>query len=143
MHAAPAITPAALLGCLPGLELNGRYPLQRFGSLPQIINTKQNSCMNVQLKNDSIPHFNSKAFMYRYDVIVLFFNVKGKATGNVIVNTKWFAINEAAGTTLFNVSVPKSSKLYVMCLRLHAGRKDEPVNELSSQGMGVWKAGSW
>ena len=135
MHAAPAITPVVLLGCLPGLELNGRYPLQRFGSLPQIINIKQNSCMNVQLKNDSIPHFNGKGAIYRYDIIVLFFNAKGKATGNVVLNTKWFAINETASITLFNVGVPKNSKLYVMCLRLHAGRKNEPINELRSQGM--------
>ena len=139
MHGATDTTPAALLKSLTGLELNSRYPLQRLGAPAFIITMLLKNQLTIELQNRHTLHFNNKVTAYRYDVIVLFFNSKCKTTGDVVLNSKWFTVDEAAGVTTFDVALPKSSKFYLLCLRLHGGKDDEPLNELGSQGMQVVK----
>jgi hypothetical protein len=141
MHRAKDTKPVTLLGSLKGLEMNSRYPSNRFGPLPFITAALQKRCMTVQLNNEHTLQFNTKADAYRYDMIVLFFNAKGKAVDTIVISSKWFAVHEAAGTLTFDVAIPKSSKLYLLCLRIHAGKDEQPLNELSSQGVHIEQAG--
>ena len=142
MHSAANTTTAALLTSLTGLDFNSRYPLQRFGT-PAFITTKPlKNELSIALQNMHTLHFNNKVVAYRYELIVLFFDAKGKTTGEIVLNSKWFTIHEAAGVIMFDIILPKSSKFYLVCLRLHGGKDDEPLNELSSQGMQIVKVGS-
>lgn len=140
MHAAPAVTPVALLGSLAGLELNDRYPLKRFGASFFVTVTSQNGNLAIALKEYNAPRFNSKVTAYRYDVMVLFFNVKGKATGDVLLSSDWFVTNAGADNIQFYITPPEFSNLYLICLRLHGGTGDEAINELGTQGMQIVKA---
>jgi hypothetical protein len=141
MHNATDMKPAALLNSLTGLELNSRYPFERFGMLPFVTVTPRKQHIAIQLKNEHTLHFNTKAAVYRYDVIVLFFNAKGKAVDSVVMSSKWFKIREAAGVIPFDAEVPKNSRLYLICLRIHGGKDDDALNELGSQGMYIKQAG--
>jgi hypothetical protein len=121
--------------------LNRRYPFKRFGMPPSVTVTPQKGHITIQLKNEHILAFSSKAAIYRYDVIVLFFNAKGKAADSVVMSSKWFQIHEAAGIIPFDAEVPKNSRLYLICLRIHGGKDDDALNELGSQGMYIKQAG--
>ena len=142
MHKASDMRLVALLNSLTGLELNSHYPFKRLGMLPFVTAALHKTHISIQLRNDHTLHFNNKASVYRYDVVVLFFNAKGKAADSVEMSSKWFLIHEAAGIISFDAAVPKGSKLYVLCLRIHAGRNDDPLNELSSQAMRIVQAGA-
>jgi hypothetical protein len=142
MHGANDTCIASLLNSLEGLELNSRYPLRRFGMPPFITATSRKNYITIQLRNEHTLHFNNKAATYRYDVIVLFFSAKGKAVNSAMMSSKWFKTGEAAGIIPFDAEVPKSSKLYVICLRIHAGKADNPLNELGSQGMCIEQTGT-
>lgn len=142
MHAAKHITTIALLNSLKGLELNSRYPLQRFGQPPQIIITLEKKNMTAALRSYSPLQLKDKIKQYRYDLIILFINLKNKVCGFVVLNSEWFDAGKVAKPVSFTTTIPAGSKVYVLCLRLHGGRNDEPLNELASQGMAVMQTGN-
>jgi hypothetical protein len=137
LHKATAITPAAMLQSLAGLELNSRYPLKRFGNLIFLHAEMHNDEMQVLLKNQFAPHFRKEEEGYCYDMIVLFFNTAGKTICSEMVRSRWMKYDEAAGELSFTFSIPAGSALYLLCLRLHTGSNGVPTNGIMSQGMRI------
>jgi len=137
LHKVTAITTAAMLQSLAGLELNSRYPLKRFDNTFFIDTEKRKDKMDVHFKKQFAPHFAKPVEGYCYDVIVLFFNKEGKATGSETARSRWIKYDEASGELAFTFSIPACSAFYLLCLRLHTGNNGVPTNGIMSQGMRI------
>jgi len=142
MHKATDITVPALLNSIAGTELNSKYSIKRFGSLPVLHVAANSKQLSVTLTNGFAVPFKSPGDCYCYDVIVLFFSGKGKGIAHDYKRSAWLKKGGAAGVVPFEFDIPKDSALYLLCLRLHLGKQLQVIDNLGTQGMCIVKAGS-
>jgi hypothetical protein len=140
IHGANATTAAALLESIVGMDLQSRYPLQRFGK-PPFVKCTAKKTLSIELSSMNKMHLTKGCDEYCFDTVVCFFTVKGKGVEQQVQRSKWFKQDEVPGNIAFDFALPKRSGLYLVCLRLHGGMNGVAVDFIATQGMMVVGAG--
>ena len=126
-----------LLRSLGGMEINSRYALARFGSVPEFAIEMNRKNMQTEMKPLMPPHLNKKDNCYQYELFVLLFSGKGVCIQHAMQQTKWINDKEAPGKQVFNFEKPANTKYYLLCLHLQGGINGIATDVLGSRGMAL------
>ena len=124
-----------LIQALEGLELNSRYTLKRFGSLPSFTVEHKKKVLDVKMKLGMPPHLNKNDNCYQYALIALLFNAKGVCIHHSSASTAWVSKNEKINTFEFSFEKPAGTKYFLLCLELKGGVNGIETGTLASRGM--------
>ena len=130
-----------LLKTLEGMELNSKYPLQRFGSgLLALVKWSKKTCA-VSLHSSMLTHIKSSDTQYCYELFLLLLGKDEKHDGLLSGRTEWKDKGEADGESTFSFSMPRKMEYYVLCLHLMTGTDGKETGTLASRGMRIVEVG--
>jgi hypothetical protein len=134
---------ADLLGSLEGLELNKNYPLQRLVSVLTVGMEVKEKELLVVLGPMRPPSFQKKvrADSYYYEVFVLWMDQEGNVCGVSREGTEWVQIKEVVQGYEFRFKQPETTKYFMICLSIEAGKENKKIGMLGGKGMRVMKVG--
>ena len=123
-----------LLSSLHKTEINNRYQLIRFGSLPAlaVVHTKRKLRIEIE---PYMPRLTGNDDCYKYAFITLLFNGKGVCVHHSIQETKWLTEDEEAGKEIFVFNSTTGIKYCLLCLGLQGGIERIATDTFSSRGM--------
>ena len=130
-----------LLPALNGMELNPKYPLQRFARPFLLPVENREGKLVVRLKDIMRPRVKSKDTQYGYELFLLLLGKKTAADTIIQASTGWMGIEVASGEMVFTYTLPEKMKHYVLCLHFMTGNDGEATSTLASRGMRVAGAG--
>ena len=126
-----------LLYSLDGLEINSRYALKRFGSVPMLTIQAGRKEVLIEMKPVMPPCLNKHDNCYQYEIIVLLFNSKGICVQHAVQATGWFNEKEIFNKHVFNFDTPVKVKYYLLCLALQGGINGIARDIFASKGMRI------
>ena len=129
-----------LLMTLKGMELNGKYKLDRFAK-PHIkdVEWSKKGCEMVMSKG--YPHWKYGDTEYCYEVFLLTLGKEAEKDGLVSAVSGWIKKEEKEGEIRFEFVVPLKVDYYVVCLHFMTGKDGKETGTLASRGMKVVKVG--
>jgi hypothetical protein len=133
-----------LLGTLPGLEINQRYPLQQKVSVQAAdIRWRKRQC-SVALRFNSHVLFpkSVKADCYYYAVHLLWLDGEGQVCGNEVIETEWVHLTDALPYYELSFRQPVEAKHYLLFLAVQGGAMKRQLELFAAMGMCVLAAGS-
>ena len=134
-----------LLAAITGMELNSKYPLDRFmpTCAPSLEWGKQ-TC-RIRLRDGMSPHIKSSDTQYLYELYLLMLGKEPKHDVLVSGRSEWMEKGRTTGEIVFSFEVPVTMKYYVVCLHFMSGKNGKPTETMASRGMkitGTGKCGS-
>ena len=126
-----------LLVTLKGLELNEKYPLQRFITSPQLtIETGKNKWV-VSFKQTMAPFIKNDDPDYGYEMMLLVLGNKPENDTVVTAHTEWTDKTSVSNDAVFYFKKPDKVKHYLLCLHFMSGKDGKATGTLASRAMQI------
>ena len=141
MRKAVAAKPFDRLMGVKGLEVNSKYPLERFGQVPAVAVEVTSKNMRITVNSNDKPSLTKGDNSYCYEAILFLFNSKAKAVSHATAVTAWFDKKTATGKQVLPFTKAKNAMYYMVCLHIQGGHDSIASGNLASRGMQVVTVG--
>ncbi len=137
MRKASSVDMVDLLTALKGMELNSKYPLERFMNVPLVDVKIGKKKIVISFCSSMPPHIKSKDTEYCYEVYLLTLGKEAKDDGMMSGVSEWMEKEEASSEMKFEFAVPGKVKYGLVCLHFMSGKDRKAMGTLASRGMRI------
>ncbi len=137
MRKAKSDDTVVLLKALEGLELNSKYPLERFVHSPSLEVENSKKKITVHFHNSMPPRIKSTDTLYRYELYLLLLAKESQNDVVMMAGSAWMNVGDSSGEMVFTYDLPFTVKHYVLCLHFMSGQDGKATGTLASRGMKI------
>ena len=123
------------MAALKGMELNAKYPLQRFLNISSVKVKKDKKKITVCFGSRLPPYIKSNDTQYCLEVCLLLLGKKEKQDSLASTRTEWIEKEVSAGELVFSIPLPDKITSYAVCLHFMTGSNGKETGTLASRGM--------
>ena len=140
MRKAASMAVLDLLRTLKEMELNSKYPLERFAH-PHVMSVEwdKKSCEMVMSKG--YPHWKFDDTEYCFEVFLLTLGKDVGEDGLVSARSEWMKKEDVDGEMKFGFVVPDKLVYYLVCLHFMTGKDRKETGMLANRGMRIVEVG--
>ena len=130
-----------LLIALKGMELNSKYPLQRFINTPVSGIQSGKKKITVSISNLMPPDIRSDDTQYYFEMFLLVLGKEVKQDRIISKRTEWMDKEKSAGEIIFHSDVPNKAKYCALCLHFATGKNEKETGTMASRAMRIVSVG--